>query len=112
MSLPTPAVVNVPGMPANPNSVIGSIMYDWQENRYNLEWETRADFERWLTHEQQVLGIEIRQSKTCLSKAWKVYLTAETFCCMCNYYTFVLPLPAMCLSLFPSCHICTTRPLH
>ncbi len=63
------SAVNVPAVPAVPrpddidpttSTRIGSIMYDWGEGGYNLEWESRADFERWLTHEQQALGIEIR----------------------------------------------------
>ena len=68
MSLP-PSVVNVPIMPddagADPIdpatlSKIGGIMYDRKEGSYKLEWETSADFERWLTHEQQAIGIEIQ----------------------------------------------------
>ena len=38
----------------------GGITYDREENGYNLEWESRAEFEHWLTNEQQALGIEIR----------------------------------------------------
>ena len=68
MSLPPP-VVNVPAVPddagADPidpatSSKIGGITYDQEEGGYKLEWETRADFKRWLTHEQQAIGIEIR----------------------------------------------------
>ena len=32
---------------------MGSITYDWNENSYNLEWESRDDFDRWLTNEQE-----------------------------------------------------------
>jgi len=65
--------------------MVGSIMYDQEENEYNLEWETRADFDRWLTHEQKAIGIEIQIAKTRLSKArQQVYLTCETFHCTCN----------------------------
>jgi len=79
MSSPAPAVVdNIPQIrpvdtgpdPATPLRMVGSITYDREENRYNLEWETRADFDRWLTHEQKAIGIEIRIAKTRLSKAW------------------------------------------
>jgi hypothetical protein len=59
-------------------------MYDREMNGYNLEWETRGDFESWLTHEQQAVGIEIFRSKTQLSSACKVYLTCETFHCLRN----------------------------
>src|SRR6266567_1175162 len=65
--------------------MVGSIMYDQEENGYNLEWETRADFNRWLTHKQKAIGIEIRIAKTRLSKAQQqVYLTCETFRCTRN----------------------------
>ena len=60
-------------------------MYNREENGYNLEWETRADFDRWLTHEQKAVGIEIQIAKTRRSKArQQVYLTCETFRCMRN----------------------------
>jgi len=39
--------------------MVGSIMYDWEENGYNLEWKTRADFNTWLSHKQKALEIEI-----------------------------------------------------
>jgi len=45
--------------PATPFRMVGSIMYDREENGYNLEWESRADFQNWLSHEQRELGIEI-----------------------------------------------------
>jgi len=69
MTSPVPAVVNVPTVPddagpdlINPatSSKTGSITYDQEENRYNLEWESRDDFNKWLTHEQATIGIEIR----------------------------------------------------
>jgi hypothetical protein len=56
----SPAAVNVPAVlddagPRNINpatsSKIGSMAYDREENSYNLEWESRADFNAWLTHE-------------------------------------------------------------
>ena len=63
---------------------MGSIMYDRKENGYNLEWESRADFDRWLTHEQEALGIEIRITKTQASKVRQLYLRCETFRCTRN----------------------------
>jgi hypothetical protein len=87
MSSPAP---NVPitlvdaGARPDPTPKVGSITYDRQENGYNLEWETRDDFQRWLSREQQALGIEIRLAKTRLSKVWQVYLTCETFRCARN----------------------------
>jgi hypothetical protein len=70
---------------ATPLRMVGSIMYNWEENGYNLEWETRADFDRWLTHEQKAVGIEIQIAKTQRSKAQQqVYLTCKTFCCAHN----------------------------
>ncbi|KAF8491686.1 hypothetical protein F5888DRAFT_1807190 [Russula emetica] len=99
MSSPEPTVANVPVMPvgagpdpAAPLRMVGSITYDREENGYNLEWETRADFESWLTHEQKALGIEIRRSKTRTSKArQQVYLTCETFRCARNEIGGVKP---------------------
>jgi len=65
-------------------SKIGSITYDRQKNGYNLEWESRADFNSWLTHEQGAIGIEIRLSKTWASKKRQLYSTCETFHCARN----------------------------
>jgi hypothetical protein len=89
MSYPVPTVVNVPAMPDTspdtPLRMVGSITYDREENGYNLEWETRADFNTWLSHGQKALGIEIRIAKTQLSKVrQQVYLTCETFRCAHN----------------------------
>ena len=86
MSSLVPTIVNADASPdpTTPLQLVGSIMYDWEEGSYNLEWGTRAEFENWLTHEQKALGIEIRQSKTHLSKARKVYLTCKTFHCAHN----------------------------
>jgi hypothetical protein len=92
MSSPEPTVANVPVMPVGagpdptaPLRMVGSITYDREENGYNLEWETRTDFESWLTHEQNAVGIEIRRSKTRTSKVQQqVYLTCETFRCARN----------------------------
>ena len=92
MSSPAPTVVDVPVMPvdAGPDHatslrLVGSITYDREENGYNLEWETRADFDRWLTHEQKANGIEMRLAKSQISKARRrVYLTCKTFRCTRN----------------------------
>jgi hypothetical protein len=46
------------------SSRMGSIMYDWEENCYNLEWESRHNFNKWLTYEQAMIEIKIRLSKT------------------------------------------------
>ena len=61
VSCPTP-VVNIDAAPdsAIPLQLVGSITYDREEGSYNLEWESRADFQSWLTHEQKALGIEIQ----------------------------------------------------
>jgi hypothetical protein len=46
------------------SSKTGSMTYNHKKNSYNLEWESRADFNTWLTHEQTAIGIEIWVSKT------------------------------------------------
>ena len=93
MTSPVPAVVNVLAVPddarsehINPatSSRTGSISCDWEENGYNLEWESRANFNNWLTHEQAALRIEIRVSKTWVSKSRQLYSTCKTFHCTCN----------------------------
>ena len=95
MSSPIPVSYNAPAAPdhAGPehidpatSSKIGSMTYDREENGYNLEWESRADFTQWLTHEQAAIGIEIRVSKTRQSKARQaqLYSTCETFRCARN----------------------------
>jgi hypothetical protein len=63
---------------------MGSITYDREENGYNLEWESRADFERWLKHEQNAIGVEIRLAKTRVSTTRDLYLTCDTFRCAQN----------------------------
>src|ERR1700741_1571814 len=35
---------------------IGSITHNRQENGYDHEWESRADFDKWLTNEQKTEG--------------------------------------------------------
>ena len=47
----------------------GSITYNHKKNGYNLEWESRADFNTWLMHKQAAIGIEIQVSKTWASKS-------------------------------------------
>jgi hypothetical protein len=93
MSSPMSSIVDTPAVldDASPEHIdlatssrIGSITYDWEEAGYNLEWESRADFNEWLTHEQTVIGIEIRISKTRESKLHNLYLTCEIFCCVRN----------------------------
>ncbi len=92
------SVVNVPALvPAVPDeagpddidpatsSRIGSITYDREEGGYNLEWESRADFNKWLTHEQAAIGIEIRLSKTRQGKGkTELYSKCKTYCCTRN----------------------------
>ena len=91
MSSPVSSIVNVPTVPddagpehIDPNTLskIGSMPYN-QKNGYNLEWESRADFNNWLTHEQVAIGIEIQVSKTQASKL-HLYSTCKTFCCARN----------------------------
>jgi hypothetical protein len=91
MLSPAPTPVNTPIMPADarpdpPLRAFGGITYDRERNGYNLEWESRAEFKRWLTNEQQAIGIEIWQCRTKHSKAQgqQVYLTRETFRCAHN----------------------------
>jgi hypothetical protein len=83
---------SVPALPdeAGPDDIdpatssrIGSITYDREEGGYNLEWESRADFNEWLTHEQAAIGIELRLSKTRQGKT-KLYSRSETYSCACN----------------------------
>ena len=56
---------------------MGSITYDRNKNGYDLEWESRNDFNRWLTNEQEAHRIEIRISKVQHGK--QLYLSSETF---------------------------------
>jgi hypothetical protein len=93
MSSPMSSVVNIHAVQPVPDhdridpatsSRMGSMTYDREERGYNLEWESRADFNEWLTHEQAAIGIEIRVSKTRVSKTRELYSTYETFCCARN----------------------------
>ena len=93
MLLPAPASSNTPTMlnHASPKhlatlSKIGSMTYNQEENGYNLEWESQANFNQWLTHEQAAIGIEIQVSKTWQCKVHQVqlYSTCETFHCVQN----------------------------
>src|SRR5260370_38008207 len=92
---PVPSIANIPTIPddtgPDPNTIdptmssrIGSMMYDQEENNYNLEWESRDNFIRWLTHEQAAIGIEIWLSRMCHSKNNLLYSTCETYCCAHN----------------------------
>ncbi len=75
----------------NPNTIdpitlsrMGSIMDNWEENNYNIEWEFRDNFIRWLTYEQATIGIEIELSRMHHSKNNLLYLACKTYCCTCN----------------------------
>src|SRR5260370_41939273 len=63
---------------------MGRMTSNQEENNYNLEWESRDDFIRWLTYEQAAIGIEIRLSRTRHSKNNSLYSTCETYCCARN----------------------------
>jgi hypothetical protein len=63
---------------------VGSITYDREQNGYDLEWESRAEFDRWLKHKQDASGVEIRVSVTRPSKTGVLYLNCVTFCCTRN----------------------------
>src|SRR5258708_14924653 len=65
-------------------SKMGSITYNQEVSGYDLEWKSRAEFNKWLTYEQATIGIEIRLSKTRYSKNNTLYSTCETFRCMHN----------------------------
>src|ERR1700679_2804055 len=93
MSSPVFSVVNVPAVlddssPERINpatlSKIGSMTHNRKESGYNLEWESRAEFNTWLSHEQAALGIEIQVSKTQESKARQLYSTCKTLRCAHN----------------------------
>ncbi len=95
---PTPHIANIPAILDDTNlehiesdtinpamsSKMGSITYDREVSGYNLEWESRAKFNKWLTYEQATIGIKIGLSKTRHSKNKSLYLTCETFHCVCN----------------------------
>ena len=96
MTSPVASVTNVP-LPVDAGAInltidpaidpatslrMGSITYDRNENCYDLEWESRDDFDRWLTNEQDTHGIEICISK--VQRGKQLYLSSETFRCTCN----------------------------
>src|SRR5713226_2509095 len=95
---PVPHIANIPTVPDDANlehiksdtinptmsSKMRSITYNQEISSYNLEWESRAEFNKWLTYEQATIGIEIKLSKIRHSKNKSLYLTCETFCCVCN----------------------------
>ena len=73
LSSSVPSIADIPTVPddtgpehADPDAIdpaastkMGSITYDREEGGYNLEWESRNNFNKWLTHEQAMIGIEI-----------------------------------------------------
>ena len=76
-----PSIANVPTITddpspkcINPNTNpatlprMESMTYNQNKNGYNLEWESRANFNNWLTHEQAMREIEIWLSMTQASK--------------------------------------------
>jgi len=65
-------------------SKMGSITYNWEVSGYDLKWESRAKFNKWLIYEQAAIGIKIRLSKTRYSKNNTLYSICETFCYICN----------------------------
>jgi hypothetical protein len=89
MSSPMSSVV-IPAVPdpdhINPATLsrMGSMTYNQEEGSYNLEWESRANFNEWLTHKQAAISIEIWVSKTRVSKMCELYSTYETLCCTHN----------------------------
>ncbi len=95
MPSPVPSIADIPAILDNtgpdPNTIdpamssrMGSMTYNREENNYNLEWESRDDFIRWLTHEQAAIGIEIWLSRMRHSKNNSLYSTCETYCCARN----------------------------
>jgi hypothetical protein len=97
-SSPVPSIANVPTVSddasperADPDAIdpatstkMGSITYDREEASYNLEWESRDDFDKWLTHEQAAIGIEIWLSRTYYPKNSALYSKGKIFCCARN----------------------------
>ncbi len=88
-----PSEVSVPTVPDDARSDqidpatslrMGSITYDREKNSYNLEWESRADFKRWLKHKQNAIGVEIWLAKTWVSTTHDLYLMCNTFHCAWN----------------------------
>jgi hypothetical protein len=93
--IPSPPMSPIDNVPAVPDDAglepidpatstkTGSMTYDRDKNSYNLKWESRGEFNEWLTNEQAALGIEIQVSKTWASKS-RLYSTCETLSCACN----------------------------
>jgi hypothetical protein len=62
-----PAVPDDAGLePIDPatSTKTGSMTYDRDKNSYNLEWESRGEFNEWLTNEQAALCEELTTYKT------------------------------------------------
>ncbi len=97
-SSPVPSIANIPAVPddtgpehTDPDAInptastkMGSITYNREEGSYNLEWESRDNFNKWLTHEQAAIGIEIQLSRTYYPKNSALYSKGKIFCCVCN----------------------------
>ena len=58
--------------------------YNQEEGSYNLEWESRDDFNKWLTYKQAMIGIEIQLFMTYYPKNSALYSKGEIFCCVHN----------------------------
>ena len=94
MSLPVPSIADIPALvptvlddvgPEKDPPKIGSMTYNWEQNGFNLEWESRDDFSNWLRLEQKEMGIKLQVSKVRKSQAWELcYSSNETFSCTCN----------------------------
>ena len=77
-SSPMPSIADIPTVPDDTSpehtnsdvidpatsTKMGSITYNWEEGGYNLEWESRDNFNKWLTHKQATIGIKIQLSRT------------------------------------------------
>ena len=92
MSSPAPSFVNVPAIrdDAGPGQIdpatstrMGSITYD-RDNGYDIEFESVAEFNHWLSREQAAHGIEIRRHKVERSRTGQLYSTCETYLCARN----------------------------
>jgi hypothetical protein len=98
LSSPVPSIADIPTMSddaspehADPDAIdpttltkMGSITYNREEAGYNLKWESRDNFNKWLTHEQATIGIEIWLSRTYYPKNSALYSKGEIFCCAHN----------------------------
>jgi len=92
MSSPMPSFVNVPAIrddaglgqiDPTTSTRMESIMYD-RENSYDIEFESVAKFNHWLSREQAAHGIEIWRHKVERSRTGQLYSTCKTYLCACN----------------------------